>query len=201
MRMGWGVGVNDVEAVLRSLPSLPLRYAAQDAAGRAAGAVVAAAAAGQPGAAPGAAGLARPRALGRALHAAAGLFSVVFDERFTPQQGRRLRRRAATVQARLFVGRAGEPGGALRRGDRSAARSRPGAARWCASRSAWKTCATCKPTWRRRCTPPSTRAERQFGKARERPGHGMLHAGLLTRAVLPYAQAVVTHNTGAEETR
>ena len=35
MRMGWGVGANDVEAVLRALPSLPLRYAAQDAAGRA----------------------------------------------------------------------------------------------------------------------------------------------------------------------
>jgi cysteine-S-conjugate beta-lyase len=35
MRMGWGVGLNDVEAVLRALPSLPLRYAAQDAAGRA----------------------------------------------------------------------------------------------------------------------------------------------------------------------
>ena len=35
MRMGWGVGVNDVEAVLRALPSLALRYAAQDAAGRA----------------------------------------------------------------------------------------------------------------------------------------------------------------------
>ena len=34
-RVGHGVGVNDVEAVLRSLPSLPLRYAAQDRAGRA----------------------------------------------------------------------------------------------------------------------------------------------------------------------
>jgi cysteine-S-conjugate beta-lyase len=34
MRMGWGVGANDVEAVLRALPSLPLRYAAQDAAAR-----------------------------------------------------------------------------------------------------------------------------------------------------------------------
>ncbi|HNK17852.1 MAG TPA: PLP-dependent transferase, partial [Piscinibacter sp.] len=34
MRMGWGVGANDAEAVLRALPSLPLRYAAQDAAGR-----------------------------------------------------------------------------------------------------------------------------------------------------------------------
>jgi cystathionine beta-lyase len=34
MRLGFGVGANDVEAVLRSLPSLPLRYAAQDRAGR-----------------------------------------------------------------------------------------------------------------------------------------------------------------------
>ncbi len=34
-RVGHGVGANDVEAVLRSLPSMPLRYAAQDAAARA----------------------------------------------------------------------------------------------------------------------------------------------------------------------
>jgi cysteine-S-conjugate beta-lyase len=34
MRMGFGVGANDAEAVLRSLPSLPLRYHAQDRAGR-----------------------------------------------------------------------------------------------------------------------------------------------------------------------
>jgi len=34
-RIGHGVGMNDVEVVLRSLPSMPLRYAAQDAAGRA----------------------------------------------------------------------------------------------------------------------------------------------------------------------
>ena len=33
-RLGHGVGMNDVELVLRNLPSLPLRYAAQDAAGR-----------------------------------------------------------------------------------------------------------------------------------------------------------------------
>jgi cysteine-S-conjugate beta-lyase len=33
-RAGLGVGANDVEAVLRSLPSLPLRYAAHDAAAR-----------------------------------------------------------------------------------------------------------------------------------------------------------------------
>ena len=34
MRLGFGVGANDAEVVLRSLPSLPLRYAAQDAAAR-----------------------------------------------------------------------------------------------------------------------------------------------------------------------
>ena len=33
-RQGLGVGMNDVEAVLRGLPSMPLRYAAQDAASR-----------------------------------------------------------------------------------------------------------------------------------------------------------------------
>ncbi|MFT3665476.1 PLP-dependent transferase [Piscinibacter sp.] len=33
-RLGLGVGANDVEAVLRALPSLPLRYHAQDAAAR-----------------------------------------------------------------------------------------------------------------------------------------------------------------------
>ena len=35
MRLGLGVGANDVEAVLRSLPSIGLRYAAQDQTGRA----------------------------------------------------------------------------------------------------------------------------------------------------------------------
>jgi cystathionine beta-lyase len=34
MRMGWGVGLGDVETLLRSLPSLELRYAAQDRAAR-----------------------------------------------------------------------------------------------------------------------------------------------------------------------
>lgn len=34
MRMGWGVGANDAELVLRSLASISLRYAGQDASGR-----------------------------------------------------------------------------------------------------------------------------------------------------------------------
>jgi cysteine-S-conjugate beta-lyase len=34
MRLGWGVGANDAEAVLRSLPSIELRYRAHDASAR-----------------------------------------------------------------------------------------------------------------------------------------------------------------------
>ena len=34
MRMGWGIGANDAELVLRSLPSLAVRYAAQDSSSR-----------------------------------------------------------------------------------------------------------------------------------------------------------------------
>ena len=34
MRLGWGVGANDVEAILRSLPSLAVRYRASDLAAR-----------------------------------------------------------------------------------------------------------------------------------------------------------------------
>jgi len=34
MRLGLGVGMNDVEAILRGLPSMPLRYAAHDASAR-----------------------------------------------------------------------------------------------------------------------------------------------------------------------
>jgi cystathionine beta-lyase len=81
MRMGWGVGMNDVEAVLRGLPSLTLRYAAQDAAGR----TLAQWWQRQPQASqvlhpalPGSPGHAHWRSL---CTQAAGLFSVVFDER------------------------------------------------------------------------------------------------------------------------
>jgi len=86
MRMGWGVGANDAEALLHALPTLPLRYAAQDAAGRALARWWAArpeivqvlhpAIDGSPG-----------HALWRqSCSAAAGLFSVVFNERFTSAQ-------------------------------------------------------------------------------------------------------------------
>lgn len=86
MRLGFGVGGNDVELVLRGLPSLPLRYAAHDAAARTF-----------------AQWLAKRPELTRVLHpalagapgheywvqtcqAAAGLVSVVFDERYSSER-------------------------------------------------------------------------------------------------------------------
>ncbi|WP_372526870.1 PLP-dependent transferase [Piscinibacter sp.] len=86
MRMGWGVGANDAEFLLRSLPTLPLRYAAQDRAAR----MLAEWWLKRPEIAcvlhpanPASPGHEHWRAL---CGAAAGLFSVVFDERFTAAQ-------------------------------------------------------------------------------------------------------------------
>jgi cystathionine beta-lyase len=86
MRMGWGIGANDAEAVLRSLPTLALRYAAQDRAGRA----LAQWWAQRPEvvqvlhpALPGSPGHAHWAAL---CTQAAGLFSVVFDASFSAAQ-------------------------------------------------------------------------------------------------------------------
>lgn len=93
MRLGTGVGANDAEMVLRSLASLPLRYKAQDTAAR----TLAAWCASQPAfsqvlhpslsSAPGHAQWQQlcvtsqePEGL------AAGIFSVVMDEDFTPKQ-------------------------------------------------------------------------------------------------------------------
>jgi cystathionine beta-lyase len=82
MRFGWGVAANDAELVLRSLSSLHLRYHAQDRAAR----EVAAWLQGQPQVAR----LLHPSFEGSPGHehwrshcdSAAGLFSVLFDERF-----------------------------------------------------------------------------------------------------------------------
>jgi cystathionine beta-lyase len=86
MRMGWGVAANDAEAVLRALPSLPLRYAAQDRAAR----TLAQWWAQRPEVAqvlhpalPGSPGHAHWAAL---CTQAAGLFSVVFDARYSSAQ-------------------------------------------------------------------------------------------------------------------
>jgi cystathionine beta-lyase len=89
MRVGWGVGANDAEAVLRSLPSLPLRYRAHDESARR----LARWCAGRDEivqvlhpALEGAPGHAHWRALCGPDGLAAGLFSVVFHERFTTAQ-------------------------------------------------------------------------------------------------------------------
>jgi cysteine-S-conjugate beta-lyase len=98
MRVGWGVGANDAEAILRSLPSLPVRYRAHDVAARELAAwlqgrpeisqVLHPAFEGSPGhqhwraLCGGNAEGSGPDAGG----AAAGLFSVIFDERFSTAQ-------------------------------------------------------------------------------------------------------------------
>ncbi|MDE2399224.1 MAG: cystathionine beta-lyase [Burkholderiales bacterium] len=86
MRLGLGVAANDAELVLRSLSSLPLRYAAQDAAGRELADWLATR--GQ------VTRVLHPALNGAPGHAhwqavttrAAGLFSVLFSERYSPAQ-------------------------------------------------------------------------------------------------------------------
>lgn len=82
MRLGWGVGVDDVQLVLRSLPTIELRYHTQDAAARRVAQwcaqrdeiahVLHPALPGSPG----------HEHWARHCKAAAGLFSVVFDARY-----------------------------------------------------------------------------------------------------------------------
>jgi cystathionine beta-lyase len=86
MHLGMGVGANDAELVLRALPSLPLRYRAQDATARALARWL--------GTQPAVARVLHPAFEGSPGHDhwralctdAAGLFSVLFDERFEPAQ-------------------------------------------------------------------------------------------------------------------
>ena len=89
MRMGWGVGVGDVETLLRALPSIVLRYEAHDRSAREIAhwlqsrdeiaQVLHPALEGAPG-------HANWQRLCGPTDRAAGLFSVVFDERFSAEQ-------------------------------------------------------------------------------------------------------------------
>ena len=82
MRMGWGVAANDAEAVLRALPSMVLRYEAADRAGRTLARWFAAR--------PEVVQVLHPALPGSPGHEhwqrtctrAAGLFAIVFDERY-----------------------------------------------------------------------------------------------------------------------
>ena len=86
MRLGFGVAANDAELVLRGLPTMAVRYAAQDAMGRELARWL--------GQRPEVAQVLHPAIEGSPGHlhwkthctAAAGLFSVLFDERFTQAQ-------------------------------------------------------------------------------------------------------------------
>ncbi|GAA4000442.1 PLP-dependent transferase [Comamonas faecalis] len=93
MRLGLGVGANDAEAVLRALPSMALRYHAQDDAARALARWL--------GAQPQVVQVLHPALAGAPGHdhwqalcggarggqgAAAGIFSVMFDARYSQQQ-------------------------------------------------------------------------------------------------------------------
>jgi cysteine-S-conjugate beta-lyase len=116
MRLGLGVGANDVELLLRSLPSVgpalcrprchrPHAWqqwwaGKRPESGRCA--------------APGIAHIAGPCQLGRLVHASGGLCSRWCSMSATACASGRLRRRTAALQDRLFLGRAGQPGGALR---------------------------------------------------------------------------------------
>ena len=86
MRMGWGVGGNDVELVLRSLPSLELRYAAQDESAR----LIARWLMGRPEIQqvlhPALTGSPGHEHWSRICTRAAGLFSMVFDSRYSAAQ-------------------------------------------------------------------------------------------------------------------
>lgn len=89
MRMGWGVGVGDVETLLRALPSIALRYEAHDRSAREIAhwlqgrdeiaQVLHPALEASPG-------HANWQRLCGSTDRAAGLFSVVFDERFSAEQ-------------------------------------------------------------------------------------------------------------------
>jgi len=94
MRLGIGVGANDAESLLRALPSMALRYHAQDQTGRALARWCAA----QPQVAqvlhpalPGSPGHAHWQRIcgpsdARGEGAAAGLFSIIVDARYTSEQ-------------------------------------------------------------------------------------------------------------------
>jgi cystathionine beta-lyase len=90
MRLGLGVGMNDVESILRSLPSMALRYRAHDEATR----TLALWADAQAEfvqvlhpSLPGSPGHAHWKALcAKGLGGAAGLFSVILDQRFSQDQ-------------------------------------------------------------------------------------------------------------------
>jgi cystathionine beta-lyase len=159
MRLGFGVSAGDTETLLRALPSIALRYHAQDRGGAPAGALVRAAAGVCPGAAPGAAGSPGHAhwqqvcgaADARGGGAAAGLFSVMVHERYSQAQVDAFATACAcSGWATAGAGRSAwscpttwQPSAP------TAGRRTWRVARWCAFPPAWRRWPTCRPTWRR----------------------------------------------------
>ncbi len=86
MRLGLGVGANDAELVLRSLPSIALRYAAQDRAARDLASWMQAQSGVMRVLHPALAGSPGHQSWQRDARGAASLFSVVFDEAVPPER-------------------------------------------------------------------------------------------------------------------
>jgi cystathionine beta-lyase len=159
MRLGFGVSAGDTETLLRALPSIALRYHAQDQAARqlarwcaqqpAFAQVLHPALTGSPGHAHWQQVCGAADALGGG--AAAGLFSVMVHERYSQ------------AQVDAFATACACSGWATAGAGRSAwscpttwPPSAPTAgrrtwrvARWCAFPPAWRRWPTCRPTWRR----------------------------------------------------
>jgi cystathionine beta-lyase len=122
MRLGTGVGANDAETVLRSLPSIALRYRAHRIRQRGNWPLVRKAAPVCPGAASGIAPIAGPRALATPVWRpnlrpclGSGCWLVQRDRgpNLLVSTGGRLLRRTGTVQAGLQLGGADQSGGSL----------------------------------------------------------------------------------------
>ncbi len=86
MRLGFGVAGNDAELVLRSLPTMAMRYAAQDQAGRALAQWLATRSEVSHVLHPALPGSPGHEHWARHCTAAAGLFSVLLDERYSQAQ-------------------------------------------------------------------------------------------------------------------
>jgi O-acetylhomoserine/O-acetylserine sulfhydrylase-like pyridoxal-dependent enzyme len=178
MRLGIGIGANDAELLLRSLPSVGLRYHAHDVAAR----DLARWLGQQPAvvqvlhpALEGAPGHVHWKALCGAAHggqgAAAGLFSVVID----PKYGQDAVDRFCDSLQLFKLGYSwGGPISLVVPYDIERMRSQPHAqlkaGPSCAFRSVWSRLTTCVPTWRRRCLRRLPDCAERAPKSRALPG-------------------------------
>jgi hypothetical protein len=185
---GPGRGANDAELVLRSLPTMPLRYHAQDAAGRAAGHLAGHAARGARVCCTRRWKARRGTRTGAPLHGAAGLFSVMFDARFSAAQvdafvdALRLFRIGYSWAGPVSLAVPYDLAGDARTPCAAAICRAPGAL----LDRAWRPPPTCRPIWNRRSLLAPLMARRP--RRRGRRGRGRL-AG--PRHLVPHQAALL----------